>query len=182
MSKLLDYAQGVVLLIALAMALIFGLAMTHYRDKAQETGEQLRRLQADVATRNTEAQAKLDELTAKRDALQNTLDTLHSERETTDAANTEEIARLAGELDRRPVRVRLVPQASACGPRGGGTASEAAASTSAGAADTAQTHGLLPASNAASLGRVIQEAETINAAYTSCRTTLIQSQALEATP
>ena len=179
MSKLLDYALGVILLIALGLALSFGLAMTNYRDKAAQAADLLNALQRDVNTRNDEAQTKLDELTRQNQAMSVALTTLRTERESTDEANTKEIARLSGELSRRPVRVRLVPQASACGAGGGGTEGGQTAVANAGATDAASTYGLLPARNSERLARVIQEAETINAAYASCRITLIQNNALE---
>lgn len=175
MTRFLDALQAALLTGALLLCLVLGLSMSHYRTQAKANGDELRRLQANVEAQNSTAQAELDRLTAERDTAQAQLETQHQNQEKTDAVATQEIARLRGELERRPVRVRIVAQPAACGPGSGGAAGEAPASADAGAADTAEAYGLLPAGNSARLGAVIQEIETINAAYASCRATLIDN-------
>lgn len=175
MTRFLEALQAVVLAVALLLCLALGLSMVHYRTQARVATAELTRLQAGVKAQNTTAKAELDRLTAERDTAQAQLDAKHQHQEKTDAAELQEIARLRGELERRPVRVRIVAQPAACGPGGGGAAGEAPASADPGAADTAQVYGLLPARNSARLRAVIQEIETLNAAYASCRTTLIDN-------
>lgn len=175
MTRFLEALQAAVLAIALLLCLALGLSMVHYRTQARVATAELTRLQAGVKAQNTTAKAELDRLTAERDTAQAKLDAKHQHQEKADAAELQEIARLRAELERRPVRVRVVAQPAACGSGGGGAAGEEAPRTDAGAADTAQAYGLLPAGNSARLGAVIQEIETLNAAYASCRTTLIDN-------
>lgn len=179
MTRFLEALQAAVLAFALLLCLALGLSMVHYRTQARVATAELTRLQAGVKAQNTTAKAELDRLTAERDTVQAQLDAKHQHQEKADAAEQQEIARLRGELERRPVRVRIVAQpvtqSVACGPGSGGAAGEAPASADPGAADTAEAYGLLPAGNSARLGAVIQEIETLNAAYTSCRTTLIDN-------
>lgn len=175
MTRFLEALQTAVLAVALLLCLALGLSMVHYRTQARVATAALTRLQADVSAQNTTAKAELARVTAERDTAQAKLDAKHQHQEKTDAAELQEIARLRGELERRPVRVRIVAQPAACGPGSGGAAGEAPASADAGAADTAQAYGLLPEGNSARLGAVIQEIETLNAAYASCRTTLIDN-------
>lgn len=175
MTRFLEALQAAVLASALLLCLALGLSMVHYRTQARVATAELTRLQAGVKAQNTTAKAELDRLTAERDTAQAQLDAKHQHQEKADAAELQEIARLRGELERRPVRVRIVAQPAACGPGGGGAAGEAPASADPGAADTAQAYGLLPARNSARLGAVIQEIEILNAAYASCRTTLIDN-------
>lgn len=175
MTRFIAEFQAAVLAAALLLCLILGGAMVHYRTQAHANADALRRLQADVEAQNSTAQAELDRLTVERDTAQAQLETQHQRQEKADAAEQQEIARLRGELERSPVRVRIVPQSTACGPGSGGSASEAATRADAGAADTAPSYGVLPAGNSARLGAVIQEIETLNAAYASCRATLIDN-------
>lgn len=175
MTRFLEALQAAVLVVALLLCLALGLSMVHYRTQARVATAELTRLQAGVKAQNTTAKAELDRLTAERDIAQAQLNAKHQHQEKTDAAQLQEIARLRGELERRPVRVRIVAQPAACGPGSGGAAGEAPASADAGTADTAQAYGLLPEGNSARLGAVIQEIETLNAAYASCRTTLIDN-------
>ena len=141
-----------VLLFALVMAL-FGIK--HFQQKAQVVANELQQLQASVAAQNRTATAELARLTLERNAAQAQLDQVYQQQEKADDQAVQEIARLTGELEQRPVRVRIV-----------------ASSTTASAADTTQAYGLLPESNSRRLGEVIAEAETINAAYASCRAVL----------
>ncbi|MEG2046096.1 MAG: hypothetical protein RR100_04535, partial [Comamonas sp.] len=107
-------------------------------------------------------------------AKQTELNDFQKTQEKKDEAATLEITRLAGELEHRPVRVRIVTQPAQCGSGGGGTQGDAAASAEAGAGNPAQAYGLLPESNSRRLGAVIAEAETVNAAYASCRAQLFK--------
>lgn len=175
MTRFLEALQTAVLAVALLLCLALGLSMVHYRTQARVATAALTRLQAEVSAQNTTAKAELDRLTAERDTAQAKLDAKHQHQEKADAAELQEIARLRGEFERRPVRVRIVAQPAACGSGSGGPPGEAPASAVAGAADTAEAYGLLPAGNSARLGAVIQEIETLNAAYASCRTTLIDN-------
>jgi len=173
MKRLLAALQpwGVVTLTLLPLALSF--ATFHYRDQVKARDVQLERLSADVERQNADAAQTLATLTEQRDTAQAALDAAYQQQEVADAAAQQEIDRLRGDLEQRPVRVRIVPQSAACGPGGGGAAGDAPAAADAGAADVAPAYGLLPESNTRRLGAVIAEVETLNAAYASCRAQLM---------
>ncbi|MBV8249114.1 MAG: hypothetical protein JO200_11765 [Comamonas sp.] len=175
MKRFLDFVAPWLLSLALLLCLVLGFGMQHFKTKAQIVAIALKQLQDSVATQNHAAEAELERLTAERNAAQARLDQQYQQQEKTDAQAVQEIARLTGELEQRPVRVRIVSQPAACGAGRGGTAGHTAAADDAGAADAAEAYGLLPESNSRRLGAVIAEAETINAAYASCRATLINN-------
>lgn len=160
---------AVLLLLSLALAW----ATDHYRNQVMAMDVQLERLSGEIKRQNADAAQILATLTAQRDTAQTALDAAYQLQEVADAAAQQEIDRLRGDLEQRPVRVRLVPQPAACGPGRGGTAGHAPAVADAGAADAAPAYGLLPESNTRRLGAVIAEVETLNAAYASCRAQLM---------
>ena len=169
MKRFLDTicARLLVLAVVLCFALSFGIK--HYRQKALTVGRELQQLQDSVAVQNRTAAAELARLTLERNAAQAQLDQLYQQQEETDVLAVQEIARLSNELEQRPVRVRIVASSTTCGAGSGGTTGDQATAANSGAADAAQTYGLLPAANSARLAGVIQEIETINVAYASCR-------------
>ena len=164
-------------MLALLLVLLFALVMTlfgikHFQLKAQVVANELQQLRASVAAQNRTAEATLARLTLERNAAQAQLDQVYQQQEKADDQAVQEIARLTGELEQRPVRVRIVASSAACGAGRGGSEGDRATSAAAGAADATQAYGLLPESNSRRLGAVIAEAETINAAYASCRVAL----------
>ncbi|MDH1333252.1 hypothetical protein N5D77_06000 [Comamonas thiooxydans] len=161
-------------LLALAVVLLFALSfgIRHYRQEAQTAGNELQQLQASVNAQNRTATAELSRLTLERNAAQARLDQLYQQQEKTDVLAVQEIARLSSELEQRPVRVRIVASSTTCGTGCGGPPDKQASATDPGSTDTAQAYGLLPESNSIRLRAVIAEAETINAAYASCRAAL----------
>lgn len=170
----LDTVQRWAVAVLVLLCLALSWAADHYRKQVTARDAQLERLSADVERQNAAAAQTLATLTTQRDTAQAALNTAHQQQEVADAAAQQEIDRMRGDLEQRPVRVRLVPQPAACGTGRGGPAGDTPAAPNAGAADAAQTHGLLPESNSRRLGAVIAEAETINAAYASCRGQLMQ--------
>ncbi|MBS3021399.1 hypothetical protein DJFAAGMI_04171 [Comamonas sp. PE63] len=173
MKRFLAFITPGVLALALLLYLALALGMWHLKTKSQLVATELQQLQGSVATQNRIAKAELERLTVERNAAQARLDQLYQQQEKTDAQAVQEIARLTGELEQRPVRVRIVPQPAAGGAGGCRAAGEQAASTDPGAADAAEAYGLLPAANSARFAGVIQEIETLNAAYASCRSLLL---------
>lgn len=162
---------------ALLLVLLFALVMTlfgikHFQRKAQVVANELQQLQASVVAQNRTAEATLARLTLERNAAQAQLDQVYQQQEKADDQAVQEIARLTGELEQRPVRVRIVASSTTCGAGRGGSTGNQATPTTTGAADTTQAYGVLPESNSRRLGAVIAEAETINAAYASCRAVL----------
>ena len=174
MKNLLDDLRDWFVIVLLLVGFILAWAGGHYRDLAATSAKELAALQGRVQHQNDLAKLKLDEMTRQRDAKQTELDNFHKTQEKKDEAAKLEIARLAGELEHRPVRVRIVAQPAQCGAGGGSAQGGVAAGTEAGEGDPAQTYGLLPESNSRRLGAVIAEAETVNAAYASCRAQLLK--------
>ncbi|MEX8193604.1 hypothetical protein [Comamonas guangdongensis] len=173
MKRFLEFIAPGLLALSLLACLVLGFGMQHFKTKAQVATSELKQLQDSVAAQKRTATAELERLTAERNAAQARLDQLYQQQEKTDAQAVQEIARLTGELQQRPVRVRIVSQPAASGAGGCRSAGEQAASTDSGAADAAEAYGLLPAANSARLAGVIQEIETLNAAYASCRSQLL---------
>lgn len=155
-------------------ALGLGLWGQHQSQRARAAQTELAALQAAVAQQNAQAEHTLQTLRRERDAAQARADAAHALQEQTDAQNQSEIARLSGELERRPVRVRIVTRTAECGPGDRRPASDSPARADAGAADASETYGLLPEANSQRLAAVIAEIETVNAAYASCRARLLQ--------
>ena len=174
MKNLLDDLRDWFVIVLLLLGFFLAWAGGHYRDLAATNAKELAALQGRVQHQNDLAKLKLDEMTRQRDAKQTELDDFHKTQEKKDEAAKLEIARLAGELEHRPVRVRIVAQPAQCGAGGGSAQGGVAAGTEAGEGDPAQTYGLLPESNSRRLGAVIAEAETVNAAYASCRAQLLK--------
>lgn len=172
MKRLAETFAPWLLALALLLCLALAFGMQRFKRQAEAAATELQQLQAGVAAQNRTAQAELERLTRERNAAQARLDQIYQQQEKADAQAVQEIARLAGELELRPVRVRVVAQRAACGAGGGGTAGHPASAADAGAADAAQAYRLLPAANSARLAAVIAEIETLNAAYASCRAAL----------
>lgn len=131
---------------------------------------ELAHVRGQVEQQGSEAQAQLDRLTAERDERQARLDRLSTEQEQKDAHAETEIARLAGELERRPVRVRIVTEAGRCS---AGAPGDATAGPEDRARHTGTAYGVLPDENTRRLGAALTEIETLSAAYSSCRATLL---------
>lgn len=179
MNRFLDTLTDWIAITFLLLTLALSWLADHYRNQLRHKADELQQLQALVTAQNQHAQTELQRLTAERDAAQAKADTQHQQQEKADAQAQQEIARLNSELERGgPVRVRIVhaPQPATCGPGGGGAPGHPAASADPGAADAAQAYGLLPERNSRRLGAVIAEAETINAAYASCRARLLKQE------
>jgi len=172
MNPILGPITRWLLLAASALVLLLSWSTDHYRSKATIATKDLQSLQADVREQNRNAQKTLDRLTTERDTAQAALNRNRQQQEKTDESTKLEIARLGDELKRRPVRVRIVTTTPACGSGGGSSEGQPAPAINSGAADPTQTYGLLPQGNSERLGAVIAEAETINAAYASCRAQL----------
>ncbi|MDQ7990193.1 MAG: hypothetical protein REI09_11225 [Candidatus Dactylopiibacterium sp.] len=147
--------------------MLLALSTCHYRDALREANVAIRNQNRALEQQNREAATTLAQLTAQRDARQAVLGRQAAEQEKKDETAKREIARLAAELERRPVRVRIQP--GTCGPGGSGAGSDATAAAHPGATDPGPPTGLLPESNSRRLAAVIQEIETMSAAYAACR-------------
>lgn len=126
-------------------------------------------LASSVKVSNRLATEKLAALTKDRDKKQAELDRLAVEQERQDEEAQNEINRLAGELDSRPVRVRIVPEAGECGSSSEGGDTEGSENRE---RNSGPTYGILPEENSRRLGEALTEIETLSAAYASCRSRL----------
>lgn len=179
MDRFLDRIERWIVAALLMLCLLLAWAASHYRNQSLASATQLHELSAAVEHQKREAARTLATLTAQRDAKQAALDTAHQQQEKADATATLEITRLQSELATRPVRVRIAPQPATSGQRCHGTAGDTATGADHRAAHAAQTIGLLPEPNSRRLAAVIAEAETINAAYASCRAQLLTRGGLQ---
>lgn len=143
-----------------------------FQDGEAKVNGQLYELRGQVKQGNDEADARLKELIAQRDEKQAKLDQQKKDQEKKDEEAKREIARLAGELERRPFRVRVVhsPAAGTCS---GGAGSDSATDTGGGSGDAASAYGVLPPENTRRLDAALIEVENLSRAYNSCRAHLL---------
>lgn len=125
-----------------------------------------------VAQQNAHAKQLLNTLTAERDEKQAVIDRAYQEQEKKDATAKIEIGRLTTELSQRPVRVRVE---CAGGRGGGGSTNKTIAHPDHRSGNAAATYGVLPAVNSKRLTSALNAVELLNAAYNSCRNTLLFS-------
>ena len=154
------------LVLMLALAWLVG-----YQSGKESAGKDLARLQGMIEQQADQAGQTLARLTAERDEKQAKLDKQAEDQEKKDADAKAEIDRLAGELESRPVRVRIVT--SPAGSCSGGAAGDAAASAEDRAGDAGTADGVLPAENTRRLSAALSEVEILSAAYSSCRARLM---------
>lgn len=171
--KVIDLKNDIAVLLAalVVIGLIYSLG---YQSGAGSVNERYSKLQGKVTQQEEEAAKRLKAMTDKRDAIQAKLDREFLRQEEKDAAAQVEIDRLASELEHRPVRVRIVTSAS--GSCGGSTAAEGAEDPAGGAGHADQAYGLLQPENTKRLRESLIEVEQLNAAYSSCRNTLLSRQ------
>lgn len=168
---------GLVVAVALAGAGAWA-ARAYYQPQLEASQSALQRLAGAVEEQQRQAAAKLAQLTDERDQIQNKLNAASAAQEKKDADAQKQIAALAADSRGQPMRVRL----DACNPGAGGGSGRAQAQgaqlAAPGSADPAQAYGVLPDRNAQSLIGLMEEAEQINAAYSSCRASLLTWSAL----
>jgi hypothetical protein len=164
-------AALIALAVAVVLAIVFGFSAHHYKGKLATANDTITTLRGDIKRGNDEATERLKTLTRDRDDKQARLNRLAANQEKADDAAKSEIARLRGGLVRAGVRVRIVP--GACGAGGDSAAGQAAGTAQTGQRDAGTGTGLLPAGNTERLAGVIQEIETMSAAYASCRARLV---------
>lgn len=161
---------GSALLALVLVGLVFGLG--HLAGRASLLGE-YGELAGKVEQQNTEAAKRLKDLTEQRDEKQAKLDQQARDQEKKDADAKTEIDRLAGELESRPVLVRIVTTTAPGGRCSGSAAGEAASSAEDRPGDAGSASGLLPPENTRRLNAALSEVETLSAAYNSCRARLL---------
>ena len=154
------------LVLMLALAWLVG-----YQSGKESAGKDLARLQGMIEQQADQAEQTQQRLIAERDKKQAALNKAAADQERKDADAKAEIDRLAGELESRPVRVRIVT--SPAGSCSGSAAGDAAARAEDRAGDAGTADGVLPPENTRRLSAALTEIETLSAAYSSCRSRLI---------
>lgn len=164
-----ELRQTLFMLIALAVTglAVFGMG---YALGSKAAALKLEELRGQISRQSAQAKETLEQLTKERDKKQGALDEQAKQQEESDNAAKIEIARLASELERRPIRVRVVTASGACS---GGAEGNSAGSAETGSGNDAATSGLLSESNSRRLRAAIAEVETFSAAYSACRRRLL---------
>ena len=153
--------------VALLAALFFGEQYIEGRGFERAKAEDL----AATNALKAHAAAALASETEKTRSIEQALQKQTDDQNLKDATHEKTVADLSDRLRRsagQPGRLRD-PHAAGCGGSGSGTPGEPASAPSAGAADPAQAGGLLSAQLTGLLQQLALEADTINAAYASCR-------------
>lgn len=161
--------KNTLILLLIVAAVSGGIYLSGYLAGSDSMRDKYSLLEARVEAMNQVAADQIARLRVERDIKQAEIERFTAEQEKLDVEAKIEIARLAGELERRPVRVRVQP-ARECG---SGAEGDAAAGAGAGEEDTGQASGVLPKENTRRLREALSEIETLSAAYNSCKASLI---------
>lgn len=174
MTALTDLKAILIYLLA-GLVLVLGLSTWQYRRMFKATDFALNTQNAAIKARNDEANRRFVQLTNERDAKQAELDKRAAAQEKTDGKAVTQIAADDRQQRSAPVRVRVLNCARDAGSGSGRAPGQAAATAGAGAEDAGAASGVLPQAGARRLADALSEIETMNAAYRSCRSTLISN-------
>lgn len=154
---------------------VLGLATWGYRTQLKAVSFALATQSTAIVRQNLEASQLLKKRTAERDALQKTLNERAAAQEKTDEKALAQIG-ADDKLQRAaPVRVRVLNCTRDARGSGGSAPGGAASTAEAGAGDAGTASGVLSPTAAGRTADAIKEIETMSAAYSSCRATLIPS-------
>ena len=153
-----------------AASLAFAFAVG-YSAATNRLSETIGTLRGQIEQQNLQASETLIRLTKERDQKLDEIDKALKDREIADEKAQIEINRLADELGNRPILVRVETRET--GNCGGGSVREAATTADTGRAGAAQEAWVLPESNHRRLRAAIVEIETLSAAYSSCRASML---------
>lgn len=171
-------AGFVKVLCAITLALIvavcgLGLWAVNLADKLESEQSAHSQLIGQVEQQKAQAATDLARLTAERDAKQLALDTAYKQQETQDALAIQEIDRLNRVIANQPIRVRYVATSTGSGACSGSAGSQTAGSADDSPGHATEAYGVLSARADQRFKHVAGEAEQINAAYASCRNSLM---------
>ena len=158
---------SILLRIGLVIALLVGLFFGYQHIIGIGKHEQYLIDQAIIKTMEVEAGKKLLAETNRADSLTKEPQTLKDAQDLKDSNHENTVSALASRLHDAG-RLRD-PNAIGCGPGSGGPETPATGLASAGAEDGGQTGGLLSKELTGLLNRLLEEADTINIAYASCK-------------
>lgn len=168
MPSLKNYALAG--LIALCAVLFLG--AYEYRRMFKATDFALKTQNEAIKAQNKTAEDTLKRLTTERDALQKTLDTKAAAQEKTDEKGKAAVAADSARDASVPVRVRYVSVPSGCG--GGSPAGGAAAPAQDRPGDAGTTSGVLAPAAQKQFGSAVDDIETLQLAYNSCRARVVK--------
>jgi hypothetical protein len=164
---------------AMYLALIAALALAYIawerHIRADERAKVVAEYNVKIDAQKAEAQYQLDTETAKVMLLNLQLRAFKDTQENEDVVNSKAIALLADKLH---TRVLIDPNAARCGQGSGGSQGTVAPNPSAGTADNPQTSGVLSVPLTGLLLSITREADAVNLAYISCRSTLINERSI----
>lgn len=172
MSALTDLKAIAIYLLA-ALVVVLGLTAWQYKRMYKATDLALSIQNTAILAQNLAAQQKLKDRTAERDALQEKLDARAKAQGKTDEQAVDKIASDDKLQRAAPVRVSVHNCTRDAGSGGGRPAGDAARPAGARAEDTGSASGVLPEENSRRLADALTEVETLSAAFSSCRATLI---------
>lgn len=152
------------------VVLVLTLSTLFYRKEYQSVTLKYQAQSGQIEARNKEAADKLRILTAERDQLQKQLNDQAKAQNEADQKAASQIAADTRAAAAAPVVVRYVRQAGGCGR---GPAGRAATSAQPGAADASSTSGVLAPEAARRFNSAVNDIETLQLAYNSCRTRLV---------
>jgi hypothetical protein len=151
--------------VLVVLAAILSITTWYYQGRYQSTRDELLILKHNVKQQSDNSKAMLKALTAERDAKQLIINQKIKNQDKEDAQKLRDITN----TKLHTVSVRIKPNASVCP----NSAAGGAQNTSTGTTDTTATAGLLSDTNTRQLEQAIVEIETMSAAYSSCRATLM---------
>jgi uncharacterized protein YxeA len=159
------------IMISIVIAVMTSLTF-YYHHEFRTVSDKYLITQHDVIVQNQTAKAQLDVLTKDRDEKQKKINQQAVDQGKKDESAKKQIAVLATQLHNQPIRVRVI---SANRQDHNSASSSPSSASIDSAANFAATSWILPQSNSDRLGSAITEIETMSAAYSSCRATLIMS-------
>lgn len=165
--------RNYLLLALVALAGVLGLSTWHYRALAKTSGLALQVQNAAVVATNRTAAQLLEQRTKERDALQAKINARADAQEKTDATAVTQIAADDRRQRAAPVVVRVRDCTRHAGGGSGDAPGGAATAAEAGSGDAGPARGLLSEAGAGRLADTLIAIETMSAAYSSCRATLI---------
>lgn len=154
---------------------------THARLESAQTT--IKTYQRDLKDQKEEAAATLAAKVAEKEAVEKALAAFKAEQELKDAANKTMVKSLADRLlaaGNAAGRLRD-PNATGCGPSGGGAKDATPTAAAGGPGNPAETGGLLSVQLSELLRQRLREADDINVAYAACRADTLNLRAAQTT-
>lgn len=154
-----------------ALCVVLGLSAWHYKTRASALSFALDTQNTAIEAQNREAERKLRDLTAERDILKRVIDERAAAQRKIDGQAKTQIA--SDDARAAAVSVSVRCSAGPARPRGDGGASKEGAATAARGGDAVASSGILAPEADRRFKRSVSEIETLQAAFNSCKQTLL---------